>query len=72
MPNRPINITGSDTTTGNLTMSDNGTTDADVGDTIQWNVNPTSGVAAITGLPPKTGNSSVFDSDDIVSRWTPG
>lgn len=69
MATKPITITGIDSTTGNPILVDNNNKNAynfrvDAGDTVQWNINPNSGVSAITRLPPKEGSTDVFQSGD--------
>ncbi len=67
MANHPIRITASDTTTGDLTMDDNGNTFVDPGDTVTWLIGRNSGVIAFTGFLVKTGSTNVFDACDPVS-----
>jgi hypothetical protein len=50
MANRPINITGIDASTGQLILSDNGSTTVNQNDTVTWNIMNNSGVASITGI----------------------
>lgn len=61
MPNRPINITGSNTTTGVLTLSDNGNTTANPGDTVTWNIGPGSGVGSISAISDDASSTDVFN-----------
>jgi hypothetical protein len=63
MANRPINITGSDTTTGALTLSDNGNTNVDPGDTVTWNIGASSGVGSISAISEDAGSTDVFNPD---------
>ncbi len=58
-----ITITGSNPTTGALTLSDSGTTNAHQGDQVTWVIGPGSGVAAITGIVEKPNSSDVFSPD---------
>ena len=55
-----IQILGSDPSTGNLTMSDNGHSDVSRGDQVTWIVHPNSGVNSLTGITVKTGSTNVF------------
>ena len=48
MVNHSIRITG--IVNGVLQLSDNGSTDADPGDTVTWSIAPGSGVSSITGI----------------------
>ncbi len=57
-----IQISGSDTSTGNLTMSDNGHSELNAGVKVKWNVHPNSGVEDITGITVKTNSMNVFSS----------
>lgn len=58
-----ITITGSDPITGNLTMSDNGTTNANRGQIVTWVIGPNSGVSAITAINNYTNSIDVFNPD---------
>ena len=58
-----ITITGSDASTGNLTLSDNGSTDANRGTVVTWIVGPNSGVSAITSITTDAGSTDVFSPD---------
>jgi len=58
---RPITIQ-SINSDGTLQLSDNGTTDANPGDTIQWNIGPNSGVATISSIHD-TSSTDVFSPD---------
>lgn len=58
-----IRITDSDSSNGNLTLSDNGNTDASRGEIITWIIGPHSGVKSITAITVKTGSANVFDPD---------
>lgn len=53
-------ITGSDTATGNLTLSDHGNTDCKREEVVTWVILPQSGVSQITGITPKPGNVNIF------------
>ncbi|HEY5405871.1 MAG TPA: hypothetical protein VIJ92_02240 [Ginsengibacter sp.] len=55
-----ITITGSDLTTGALTMSDQGTSNAIPGDQVTWIIAAGSGVASITGIVPKPQSIDIF------------
>lgn len=64
-----IRITGSDTSTGNLTLQDiNGNSatsfNAQRGHVITWEIQPNSGVGSLTGFAQKNvnGNTNVFSS----------
>ena len=62
--NIQITITGSNSATGELTLTNdvhtnNGHTNAGRGDTIIWHVNPGSGVDSITAIETKTGVPSI-------------
>jgi hypothetical protein len=63
MSDRIITITLGDATTGVLTMSDQGTTNADRGDQVTWVIGPGSGVASITGIIEKANSADVFNPD---------
>jgi hypothetical protein len=63
MANRPINITGSNTSTGDLTLSDNGNTSANPGDTVTWNIGPNCGVSSISGINDDISSTNVFEPD---------
>jgi len=63
MANRPINITGSNTSTGVLTLSDNGNTTANPGDTVTWNIGPNSGVGSIDDISDDASSTDVFNPD---------
>ena len=60
---RIIKITKGDPQTGKLTLSDHGTTNADPGDQVTWQIEPGSGVAAITKIFEKPGSADVFSPD---------
>lgn len=70
----PIKVSGPDANGDLILQHDNGTSakeiTVNVNDTIQWNVDPKSGVEDITGLPPKTGSTDVFDTNDPRRRGT--
>jgi hypothetical protein len=55
-----ITITGSDLSTGALTMSDKGTSNAIPGDQVTWIIAAGSGVLAISSITPKTGSIDIF------------
>ena len=57
-----INITGSDTSTGNLTLSDNNPT-VSQNETVTWVIQGNSGVSAITGIHEKVGSQDVFNGE---------
>jgi len=65
-----IRITGSDTSSGNLTLQDSSgnpatTFNAQRGHVITWEIQPNSGVSALTGFAQKqnvNGNTNVFSS----------
>ena len=57
-----ITITGSDTSTGNLTMSDRGSTDANRGELVTWIIGPNSGVSSITEIQKYESSTNVFES----------
>lgn len=63
MANRPINITGSNTSTGALTLSDNGNTNVDPGDTVQWLIGNNSGVGSIDAITDYPNSTDVFNPD---------
>lgn len=63
MANRPINITGSNTSTGALTLSDNGNTTANPGDTVQWSIGQNSGVGSIDDVNDDASSIDVFNPD---------
>lgn len=63
MANRPINITGSNSSTGVLTLSDNGNTTANPGDTVTWNIGPNSGVESIDDINDDASSIDVFNPD---------
>lgn len=68
MQNWPIRITACNTPNiGDLTLSDNDLTQVDPGDTVTWIIMPQLDIVAITGLPPKTSSTNVFDECDPVS-----
>ncbi len=58
-----ITITGSNTTTGVLTLSDNGVTNASRGELITWVVLPSSGVDSITAIKNYETSINVFNPD---------
>ncbi len=53
----PIRITGSDKTTGQLTLSDRGRTEADPGETIIWQIANGSNVHSIVAIEQKSGTN---------------
>lgn len=55
-----ITITGSDASTGTLTLSDHGTTDANRGQQVTWIIGPNSGVSSITSITHDANSSEVF------------
>ena len=55
-----ITITGSDAAEGTLTLSDNGTTDANRGSIVTWVIAPGSGVSAITSILHDVNSNEVF------------
>ena len=75
MANRPINITGIDPSTGQLILSDNGSTNVDPGDTVTWNIMNNSGVASITSIVDDS-TLDLFSDDphavnsNAASSWT--
>ncbi|MGB5377660.1 hypothetical protein [Muriicola sp.] len=58
-----IKITASDPKTGKLTMSDQGTTNVIQGDQVTWEIEPNSGVAAITKISEKPMSFDLFKPD---------
>jgi hypothetical protein len=60
-----ITITGSNPTTGALTLSDQGTTNAHQGDQVTWVIGPGSGVASIDNIVEKPNSSDVFSPDPV-------
>ena len=56
-----ITITACDTSTGELTLSDHGTTIANRSEKVTWIVGPQSGVKKIIGISVKEGSTNVFD-----------
>ncbi len=69
MPNNPINITGIDPlNTNNLILSDGGNSGVDPGDTVTWNIQSGSGVAAIVAIVDKFASTptapDLFAPDD--------
>lgn len=60
---RIITITLGDPSTGNLTLSDQGTTNANKGDQITWVIGANSGVASIAGIIEKPNSADVFSPD---------
>ena len=63
MANRPITITGSNPATGSLTLSDNGNTNVDPGDTVTWLIGQNSGVATINAVSDYPNSTDVFNPD---------
>jgi len=67
-----ITITGSNTTTGELTLqndahTNNGNTNAKRGDLILWRINPGSGVSSLTAIqmkPPPPTSTNIFVAGD--------
>lgn len=57
-----IKITGSDTSTGDLTLSDKGYSELKPGVKVRWNVHPKSGVEEIIDITVKTNFVNVFSS----------
>jgi len=58
-----ITITGSDPATGNLTLSDNGITNANRTQVVTWIIGPASGVSSITSITNKATSNDVFNPD---------
>lgn len=58
-----ITILGSDTATGELTLSDHGVTVAKRSQKVTWVIGPKSGVVSITGITVKEGSTNVFDPE---------
>ncbi|MFC4722190.1 hypothetical protein ACFO5O_07650 [Geojedonia litorea] len=58
-----ITITASNSSTGTLTLSDNGSTVANRGQIVTWIIGPNSGVSSITAINHDTNSSDVFDPD---------
>lgn len=67
-----ITITGSDLTTGNLTMSDKGESNAIPGDQVTWVIAAASGVATITSFVPKQGSIDIFSPPGKEPAPVPG
>ena len=67
---RIITITGSDANSGTLTLSDQGTTNADPGDQITWVIGANSGVASITGINDKPASTDVFSVEPALQPPT--
>ena len=61
-----IQILGSDTSTGDLLLKENGgnRTNAQQGDRIMWIIHPDSGVDSIIAITIKTGSTDVFITGD--------
>jgi hypothetical protein len=57
-----IKILKSDTSTGDLTLSDHGNTNARKGEVITWKIGPHSGVDSITAITVKPNSTNVFSS----------
>lgn len=57
-----INITGSDPSNGNLTLSDHGNSNVSRGEVITWTIGPHSGVDSITAITVKPNSTNVFGS----------
>ena len=62
---RIITITTGDPNTGNLTLSDQGTTNADRGDQITWVIGANSGVGSIAAILEKPNSADVFSPDPV-------
>jgi hypothetical protein len=58
-----ITITASNAATGELTMTDAGTTNVDPGDQVTWVLGPNCGVASITAITEKPMSFDVFNPD---------
>ena len=58
-----IQITGSNTADGTLTLSDAGNTTTSRGSTVTWQIMPNSGVSAITAIYNDAGSTDVFSPD---------
>lgn len=58
-----ITITGSDTSNGTLTLSDNGTTSANRGQIVTWIIGPNSGVQSIDAINNDSNSTDVFNPD---------
>ncbi|WP_299162421.1 hypothetical protein [uncultured Eudoraea sp.] len=58
-----IRITGSDTTTGDLTLSPSGAVGANKSQIVTWIINPNSGVSSIKEIKNKTTSVDVFNPD---------
>lgn len=58
-----IQITGSNTSDGTLTLSDAGNTTTSRGSTVIWQIMPNSGVSAITNIYNDVGSTDVFSPD---------
>jgi hypothetical protein len=63
MANRPITIVGSNTSTGALTLSDQGKTNVDPGDTVTWLIGQNSGVQSVTAVTDYPNSTDVFNPD---------
>ncbi len=72
MPTRPIKITGSNSSTGSLKLSDHGHTVATPGDTILWQIGRHSGVDSITLIEEKKSSYDIFSRDPEPQgrNWT--
>ena len=60
MANRPITITNSNTANGSLTLSDQGNTNVDPGDTVIWIIGQGSGVESIDAITDYPNSTDVF------------
>ncbi len=58
-----IKITGSDASTGNLTLDDNGNTTTSKGSNVIWQIANGSGVQSITSIYADSGSVDVFNPD---------
>lgn len=58
---------------GTLNLSDGGTSDVSIGDTVQWEIGPNSGVASITGIEDNV-DLDIFYPDPALdpgsSQWS--
>lgn len=60
---RTITILGSNPTTSELTLSDQGTTNVDQGDQVTWVLGPNCGVVNIVAIQDKPNSPDVFNPD---------
>jgi hypothetical protein len=63
MATRPIQITGSNTSDGSLTLSDHGNTNVDRGDTVAWQIGHNSGVGSISAITKKANSVDIFSTE---------